>query len=292
MFDAMVPAIVVHGGAGSRPAEGADADAAREGCARAAAIGHLVLMSAGSALDAVQAAVRALEDDERFNAGRGAVLTRLGTVELDAAIMSGDGLRVGAVAAVSGVRSPIDLARRVLEDGEHALLTGAGAVAFAREAGLALVPPDFHVTDQARADLARELARRAPHEGGGTVGAVAVDARGHVAAATSTGGMIGKRPGRIGDTPLPGAGTYADDEAGAASATGHGERIIQVALTKTAVELLRGGRTAGEAAAAALASLDRVSGRGGLIVVDRAGGVGLAFNTTSMAWAALPAPDA
>jgi L-asparaginase / beta-aspartyl-peptidase len=292
MLDAMVPVIVVHGGAGSRPAEGAAAEAARAGCARGASIGHAVLAVGGSALDAVQAAVRALEDDERFNAGRGAVLTRAGTVELDAAIMSGDGLRVGAVAAVTGVRNPVDLARRVLEDGQHALLAGAGALAFAREAGVALVAPDFHVTDEARADLARELARRGQHEGGGTVGAVALDAKGHLAAATSTGGMVGKRPGRVGDTPLPGAGTYADDEAGAASATGHGERIIQVALTKTAIDLLRGGLPARDAAAAALASLDRVSGRGGLILVDRAGGVGIAFNTTSMAWAALPEPDA
>jgi beta-aspartyl-peptidase (threonine type) len=232
--------------------------------------------------------VRALEDDERFNAGRGSALTRDGTVEMDAAIMSGEGLRLGAVAAVSGVRNPIELARRVLEDGAHALLVGAGAVDFAREAGIPLCAPDFHVTETARGDLARELARRAHATGGGTVGAVAVDAGGHVAAATSTGGMVGKRAGRVGDSPLPGAGTYADDEAGAASATGHGERIMQVALTKTAIDLLRAGRPAAQAARAALATLDRVAGHGGLIVVDKNGGVGAAFNTTSMSWAALP----
>jgi beta-aspartyl-peptidase (threonine type) len=287
----VIPAIVVHGGAGPRPAQGPEADAAREGCARAAALGHALLARGGSALDAVQAVVRALEDDERFNAGRGACLTREGTVELDAGIMSGEGLRLGAVAAVTGVRNPIDLARRVLDEGEHALLVGPGAVAFARETGVALCAPDFHVTADARAALARELARRGATgraAGGGTVGAVAVDAAGHVAAATSTGGMIGKRPGRVGDSPLPGAGTYADDEAGAASATGHGERIIQVALTKTAIELLRGGLPARDAAARALAALDRVQGGAGLIVVDRQGGVGVAFNTASMAWAALP----
>ena len=283
----MIPAIVVHGGAGSRRAESAEAVEAREGCAAAAAIGYAILLGGGGALDAVQAAVRALEDDERFNAGIGSCLTREATVELDAAIMSGDGLRVGAVAVVSGVRNPIELARRVLDDGEHALLVGAGALAFARETGVALCAPDFHVT-AARADLARELARRAPHAGGGTVGAAAVDARGHVASATSTGGMIGKRPGRVGDSPLPGAGTYADDGGGAASATGHGERIIQVALTKTAIDLLRAGLPAQEAAARALATLDRVEGRAGLILVDRGGDVGVAFNTASMAWAALP----
>jgi beta-aspartyl-peptidase (threonine type) len=280
-------AIIVHGGAGSRPADGPDAEAARAGCARAAAIGYAILVAGGAALDAVEAAVRALEDDERFNAGRGSALTRAGTVEMDAAIMSGDRLRLGAVAALSGVRNPIELARRLLEDGEHALLVGAGALDFAREAGVPLVPDDFHITERARGDLARELARRALPAGGGTVGAVAVDAAGHVAAATSTGGMVGQRPGRVGDSPLPGAGTYADDEAGAASATGHGERIMQVALTKTAVDLLR-ARPAREAAAAALVTLERVGGRGGLIVIDKRGEVGVAFNTTSMSWAALP----
>ena len=284
-----MPTIVVHGGAGARPGDGAEAVAAREGCARAAAVGHAILLARGSALDAVQAAVRELEDDERFNAGRGSCLTRAGTVEMDAGLMSGDGLRVGAVAALTGVRNPIELARRVLDDGEHALLVGEGALAYARETGVPLSAPDHHITDAARADLERELARRGarPAGGGGTVGAVAVDVDGHVAAATSTGGMIGKRPGRLGDSPLAGAGTYADDAAGAASATGHGERIIQVALTKTAIDLLRSGLSAGEAAARALATLDRVAGRAGLILVDRSGGFAAVHNTVSMAWAAL-----
>jgi beta-aspartyl-peptidase (threonine type) len=282
----MLPAIVVHGGAGPRPATGPEAVAAREGCAAAAELGRTILLQGGSALDAVQAAVRALEDDERFNAGRGSCLTRAGTAEMDAALMDGRGLRLGAVGAISGVRNPIDLARRVLDDGEHVLLVGEGAVAFAREKGVALTPPDFHITEAQRAALARELARRgAKVAGGGTVGAVAVDKTGHVAAATSTGGMVGKRPGRVGDTPLAGAGTYADDEAGAASATGHGERIIQVALTKTAVELLRAGVPAPDAATRAIATLGRVAGKAGIILIDRAGHVGAAFNTTSMAWA-------
>ena len=278
--------IVVHGGAGSRAPEAPEALAARQGCVGAAAAGQAILLQGGTALDAVQAAVRTLEDDERFNAGRGSSLTRAGTVEMDAALMEGTALRVGAVAAVTGVRNPIELARHVLDDGEHALLVAEGALAFARERGVALTAPDFHVTEAQRAALARELAHRtgAP-AGGGTVGAVAVDAAGHVAAATSTGGMVGKRPGRVGDSPLAGAGTYADDEAGAASATGHGERIIQVALTKTAVDLLRAGLPAPEAAVRAIATLGRVAGKAGIILVDRAGNVGAAFNTTSMAWA-------
>jgi beta-aspartyl-peptidase (threonine type) len=280
------PVIVVHGGAGERAPGSPEAAAAREGCAAAARAGYALLAAGGSALDAAEAAVRLLEEDERFNAGRGSHLTRAGTVEMDAAIMDGAGLRVGAVAAVSGVRNPIALARRVLDGGEHVLLAGEGAVAFAREAGLELVPADWHVTDRARALLAREMERR--REGGGTVGAAAVDGRGHCAAATSTGGMTGKRPGRVGDSPLAGAGTYADDEAGAASATGHGERIIQVGLTRTAVDLLRAGVPAPEAAKRALQSLDRVAGKGGLIVVDRAGRIGAAFNTASMAWASAP----
>jgi beta-aspartyl-peptidase (threonine type) len=193
---------------------------------------------------------------------------------------------VGGVAAVSGVRNPIDLARAVLDDAEHVLLVADGALAFARERGVALTAPDFHVTEAQRAALARELARRgAKVAGGGTVGAAAVDQHGHVAAATSTGGMVAKRPGRVGDSPLAGAGTYADDEAGAASATGHGERIIQVSLAKTAVDLLRAGVPAQEAAERAVATLARVSGKAGIILVDRTGAIGAAFNTTSMAWA-------
>ena len=293
----IVPAIVVHGGAGGRPPDDPQVAAGFEGCAAAAAIGYAMLRAGGAALDAVQAAVRALEDDERFNAGRGSCLTRAGTAEMDAAVMDGQTLRLGAVAAVTGVRNPIDLARRVFDDGEHALLVGEGALGFAREAGVALTASDFHVTDAARAALARELAARAGQPpgsgglgaaGGGTVGAVAVDVAGHVAAATSTGGMNGKRPGRVGDSPLAGAGTYADDETGAASATGHGERILSVALTKSAVELLRAGVRAPDAATRAVALLDRVSGRGGIILVSRHGEIGIAHNTASMTWAALP----
>jgi beta-aspartyl-peptidase (threonine type) len=192
------PVIVVHGGAGDRPPAGREAAAAQAGCAAAARAGWAILDAGGAALDAVEAAVRWLEDDPRFNAGRGSCLTRDGTVEMDASIMDGAGLRIGAVAAVSRVRNPIALARRVLEVREHVLLAGAGALTFAREQGVALVAPAFHITAAARAALARELAKRSetkaerppPPHGGGTVGAVARDGGGHLAAATSTGGMI------------------------------------------------------------------------------------------------------
>ncbi len=280
------PLIVVHGGAGERAPDGPGEDAARAACDTAARAGFAVLAGGGSALDAVEAAVRILEDDPIFNAGRGSCLTRAGTVEMDAALMSGSGLRAGAVAAVDRVRNPIALARAVLDDGEHVLLVGAGALAFAREAGVKRVARGYHVTPAARADLARALARRRAPKGGGTVGAVARDAAGHVAAATSTGGMVGKRPGRVGDSPLLGAGTYADDLAGAASATGHGERIIQVALTKAAIDLLAAGVSPAAAARRAIALLGaRTGGRGGVILLGRTGGPGVAFNTRSMRWA-------
>lgn len=290
----LAPVIVVHGGAGERAPSGPDARAANAGCRRAAQIGWAILAEGGSAMDAVEAAVRRLEDDPRFNAGRGSCLTRAGTVEMDAAIMDGEGWRVGAVAAMRRVRHPIEVARRVLEDGEHVLLVGAGALAFAREQGVRTVPPDYQVTAAGRAALARELGRRArgraappaAEPNAGTVGAVARDARGHLAAATSTGGMIAKRPGRVGDSPIAGAGTYADDEGGAASATGHGERIMRVLLAKVAVDRMREGATAAQAARWAIDELGaRVGGRGGIILIDRRGRVGMAFNTRSMSWA-------
>ena len=218
--------------------------------------------------------MRILEDNPRFNAGRGSCLTRAGTIEMDAAIMSGSGLRAGGAAAVDRVRNPIALARAILDDGEHILLAGAGALAFARERAVPIAPRGYHVTRAARDDLRRALARRAAAAaparapgGGGTVGAVARDAAGQVAAATSTGGMVGQRPGRIGDSPLLGAGTYADDAAGAASATGHGERIMQVCLSKAAIELLAAGVAPASAARRAIALLSaRVGGRGGVIL--------------------------
>jgi len=256
----------------------------RAGCEAAAWAGLTIVEGGGSALDAVEAAVRVLEDDPRFNAGTGACLTEEGCIELDAAIMEGTGLRGGAVAALPPFRNPIAIARAALEDGKHLLSAGHGAAAFARRAGFAPVSADAMITDAARARLDEVLrGERGPGWAGGTVGAVACDARGRLAAATSTGGMIAKRAGRVGDTPILGAGTYADDEAAAASATGHGEAAIRLGLTRLASDLVRGGLSAQAAADAAIARFGvRVGGAGGLILLDPRGEVGIAWNTATM----------
>jgi beta-aspartyl-peptidase (threonine type) len=284
----MTPALVVHGGAGR--VDDQRHERCAEGCRVAARAGLEVLARGGSAMDAVQAAVRVLEDDPEFNAGTGASLTREGTVELDASIMDGATLRVGAVAAVPGLVRPVDLARAVLEDGEHVMLAGEAAWHFARERGFRRDVAGQMVVPRQRENLEKERARRAtsapPPPGGGTVGACAIDRDGHVAAATSTGGITFKRLGRVGDTPLPGCGTYADDLAGAASATGHGESIIRVTLTRFVVDRLRAGDDAQAAARAGIDELARrVNGTGGVIVVDRAGRLGLWHNTANMSWA-------
>lgn len=293
----ITPALVVHGGAGS--VDDQRAPQAQAGCAAAVRAGLELLAQGQSALDAVVAAVRVLEDDPEFNAGVGACLTRDGTVEVDAALMDGGTLRIGAIAAMPNLRRPIDLARAVLEDGEHALLCGENAWLFAREHGMAQVAPGELITDRARRNLEEERKRRAnvhDHagpQGGGTVGACAIDRDGHVAAATSTGGTTFKRRGRIGDTPLCGCGTYADDLGGAASATGHGESIIRVTMTRVLVDQLKGGASATAAAWAAVRELDRVDGRAGIICVDRHGCIGLAHNTPRMSygWATLTRPE-
>lgn len=217
-------AIIVHGGAGL---VGEERHARlREGVRRAAEAGDAVLVAGGSALDAVVAAVRVLEDDPEYNAGTGSALTRDGTVETDASIMDGATQRVGAVAAVPDLGNAIALARAVLDAGEHVILSGPSAWQFAREVGIS--PSTNLVTERARARLAAKLAETS----GGTVGAVARDQHGKYAAATSTGGIVGKRPGRVGDSPIPGAGTWADARC-ALSATGDGEAILRVALTRS-----------------------------------------------------------
>ncbi len=267
----MTPAIVVHGGAG-KIADDRHPGCER-GCREAARAGLAVLAAGGSALDAVQAAVRALEDDPEFNAGTGAVLTRDGSVEVDASIMDGASRRIGAVAAVPDLANPVAVARAVLDDGEHVLLAGPATWQFARERGFAPAPPGALVTERQRARLAEERTRRGglPPEPG-TVGAVAIDAAGHLAAATSTGGIAFKRPGRVGDTPLPGCGTWADDDGGAASATGDGEAIIRVTMTRMLVERMIDGAPAAEACRAAVDDLvRRTGGSAGVIAIDRDG---------------------
>ncbi len=284
-----MPAIAVHGGAGNLgpddPATSGGDVPRLEGVRRAAAAGWAILSSGGSALDAVEAAVRVLEDDPTFNAGTGATLTAAGEVELDASIMEGAALRCGAVAAVRDVRNPVSLARAVMERSAHVLLAGEGASAFAREVGIAACDPALLVTPRQWARW--EAARGGPPGRTGTVGAVARDARGHLAAATSTGGTSMKRPGRVGDTPVIGAGTYADDRLAAVSCTGHGERILQVTLARHAADLVGAGRSAMDAAREAVRVLGaRVGGEGGLVLVGPAGEPGFAHNTQVMsrAW--------
>jgi beta-aspartyl-peptidase (threonine type) len=251
----------------------------------AAEQGLSVLAAGGSALDAVEAAVRILEDDPTYNSGTGACLTAAGDVELDASIMDGETLRCGAVAVVKDVKNPVTLARRVMERSSHVLLAGPGASAFAREMGFPPYDNALLVTPAQRARF--EALRGKGPDRHGTVGAVARDARGHLAAATSTGGMVLKLPGRVGDTPLIGSGTYADDALAAVSCTGHGERIIQLTLARHAADLVGRGLSAPEAARAAVRLLaERVQGEGGLIVVGPRGEVGFAHNTPVMsrAW--------
>jgi beta-aspartyl-peptidase (threonine type) len=272
-------AIIVHGGAGSWSAD--RFDAALAGVRAGAAAGDAILAAGGSALDAVVAAVRVLEDDAEFNAGRGSALTRDGTVETDAAVMDGEHQRVGAVAAVPDLGCAIALARAVLDAGEHVLVAGPAAWQFASEVGITPAPSGSLVTERA-------LARwRAGHTGssGGTVGAVARDAAGRFAAATSTGGIAGKRSGRVGDSPIAGAGTWADAHA-AISATGDGEAVVRVALARGISARVAAGMTLRDAALAALDELRRVTaGSAGVIAVDRSGVIGVQLSPAMpIAW--------
>jgi beta-aspartyl-peptidase (threonine type) len=272
-----VPALVVHGGAGADPAEGREE--LRAGMHEAAAAGWAMLSGGGSALDAVEAAVRALEDHPRFNAGRGSVLTTAGTVEMDASIMEGNALRNGAVAGVTALRHPISLARRLLEDGRHSLFVGAGAMGRARELGLPSCDPAELITERQRNRLRAIQA--------GTVGAVALDRHGVIAAGTSTGGTAGKLPGRVGDSALIGCGTYAESTLGGVSCTGDGEAIIRVVLARRTLEILRAVDDPDHACQIALEVLvDEGRGQGGLILVDWKGRLGWAHSTPLMpvAW--------
>ena len=282
--------LMVHGGAGrfERGRLAPEAEAAmRAGLNAALEAGGTMLAAGGAALDAVEAAVRRLEEDPAFNAGRGAALTRDGTVELDAAVMDGRTRAAGAVAGVSLTRSPVALARAVMADGRHVFLAGAGADGFAAEHGLAAADAGWFATDERRRQLAELLARGADAYDVdmkyGTVGAVARDANGHLAAATSTGGVTGKRPGRIGDTPVIGAGTFADDRAGAVSCTGAGEFFLRAGAAQaiaTRMRLL--GETPDTAAAAVLADIAALGGTGGVIALAPGGDAAWRFTTAGM----------
>lgn len=280
----------IHGGAGLiRRASLSDAEeaTARDVLQDALSAGSRILRDGGDALDAVQAAIVVMEEAPCFNAGRGAVLARDGLVELDAALMTGD-RRVGAVGACRTTRSPIRLARAVLDDGLHVLITGDGADAFAREVGLEQVDRSWFEVPSRRDQLERVRGSGAivlDHDADptGTVGAVARDVRGHLAAGNSTGGMVNKRPGRLGDSPLAGAGTWAWDATCAVAATGHGEVFVRAAAAHRVSDLVElAGLTLEQAVARALDEVGALGGDGGMVAIGPSGPPVLAFTSAGM----------
>jgi beta-aspartyl-peptidase (threonine type) len=282
--------LVVHGGAGViertklSPEKDREIRAALD---RSLEAGSKVLAGGGSALDAVEASVRVLEDDPNFNAGRGSVFTYDGKIEMDASIMDGRTRAAGAVTGITATKNPITLARAVMEKSDHVFLSREGADAFSKAQGLEQAPPSYFETDFRRRQLeelkTRKVSALEVEYKYGTVGAVALDAKGHVAAATSTGGMTGKRWGRIGDSPIIGAGTYADQRGCAVSATGWGEYFIRVGVAHAICARMQLGRQGAQAAAdAVMAEVKQLGGDGGVIVVSPAGEMVYSFNTAGM----------
>lgn len=283
--------LVIHGGAGvierDRLTPETDAEI-RAGLTRALETGEAILAAGGSALDAVEATARVLEDDPHFNAGRGAVFTYDGANEMDAAIMDGRTRDAGAVTGVIATKNPIGLARAVMENSPHVFLSREGADQFSRDQGLEQAGPEWFATPERRRQL-EELRARPSAEyfdadlKYGTIGAVALDVNGHVAAATSTGGLTGKRWGRIGDSPIIGAGTYADDRACAVSATGAGEYFIRAGVAHEICARMRlGGEDAQTASDGVMAEVEALGGTGGVIVVTPGGDGVYSFNTPGM----------
>ena len=271
MKSKFTPAIIVHGGAGRIRVE--ELPQRLDGCKDAVLAGWKTIQQGGSALDAAEAAVIVLEDNPLFNAGTGSTLNSLGQVEMDAAIMEGETLRAGAVAAVQGIKNPIKLARRVMKDGRHLLFAGEGALRFAREIGFPQCDPEALIVEAERGRW------RQKH---GTVGCVVMDGAGKIAVATSTGGIFNKLPGRVGDSPLIGCGTYAND-CGGVSCTGQGEAVIRIVMAKTALDLLKDGADPQAAVHQAIALLaQKTGGTAGLIMIDRQGKIGYARNTERM----------
>lgn len=280
--------LVIHGGAGSMRRGRLHPEqerCARAGLEAALAAGAAILEKGEAALDAVEAAVRVLEEDPSFNAGRGSVLTATGCIELDAAIMEGRTRAAGAVAGLRSTRAPISLARRLLEEGPHVFLSGKGADEFARAHGLEQVENSWFEVPERRRQL-DELTLAGGFDDEvkyGTVGAVAADVNGHVAVATSTGGLTAKRWGRVGDSPLIGAGTYADDRSGAISATGSGEYFIRTVAAHQLAERVRiGGESLQQALNAVLSDVESVGGKGGMIAVGPNGEAAWGFTTAAM----------
>ena len=292
--------LVIHGGAGAmRPVHGDEdhEERARQGLRSALEAGSVVLSRGGSAIDAVEASVRVLEDDPCFNAGRGSTLNAEGLVELDAAIMDGATLKAGAVAVVRKVRNPISLARLVMDRSPHVLLAGEGAESFALEQGMPLVPPSYFFTEHKWRSLQLRLQQETPYgqkpvikrgsdrDPGlfGTVGAAALDRAGNLAAGTSTGGREGKLPGRVGDSPIPGAGTYASNESLAVSSTGLGEYVLRLGSTKEASDHMTiGGKSVTEATEIVRAKLEKMGGSIGMVAIDRKGVVAMPFSGDGM----------
>lgn len=293
------PVIALHGGAGTilRNTITPEQEIAYHSALRACLMAGLrILQDGGTAMDAVTATVMELEDDPLFNAGRGSVLTTDAHHEMDAAIMDGSNRRAGAISGICGPRHPILAARAVMEQTPHVFLGGHGAQRFCAEAGLEMMPADWFTTPRREKALEDELNRRRaglPDDGDparkhGTVGAVALDRHGHLAAATSTGGMTAKMPGRIGDSPVIGAGTWADDATAAISATGHGEYFIRYAVGHEIDARMRWAKQElAEAAGDVVRELGQIGGSGGLVAIDRGGRIALPFNSPGMyrAWA-------
>ena len=287
------PILLIHGGAWAMPHD--EVPAHRQGIRNALEAGYAVLARHGSALDAVEAAIVVMEDDEAFDAGRGSFLTRDGRVQLDALLMSGADLRAGGVASVEHLRHPIQAARLVLEHSPHVYFTGIGAERFALQHGMR--PCDNMDLVLPREQRRLYAAQEAELQGLGdttfsgaldshdTVGAVALDSHGNLAAGTSTGGTLNKAPGRVGDSSLIGCGCYADNQSAAVSLTGWGEPIMKLVLGKWAVDRVEAGATPQQAATDAIAYLHRrLGGHGGIILLGPDGSVGLAHNTPRMAW--------
>src|SRR5271156_3156567 len=300
------PVLLVHGGAWDIPDD--QLEAHRRGVTRAAKAGYALLREGGSSLDAVEAAITLLEDDETFDAGRGSFLTRDGRVQLDALLMDGATLRAGGVACVERLRNPIQAARLVLDKSPHIYFVGSGAEDFAQQHGMALIDNSELVLDRERTRLAEAQAKaraglpdltfagddkspetavelRTGFDSHDTVGAVALDTKGNLAAATSTGGTLNKAPGRVGDSSLIGCGCYADNRSAAVSLTGWGEPIMKLVLGKWAVDRVQQGSAPEQSAEDAIAYLyKRLQGHGGIILLGPDGRFGLAHNTPRMAW--------
>ena len=281
------PVLVVHGGGWAIPDEMVDAHL--QGVSRALVAGWQILHRGGSALDAVERAIVIMEDDEAFDAGRGSFLNRDGRVQLDALMMDGATLRAGGVGCVEHIRNPIRVARKVLDESPHVYLVCEGAERFAEHHGVTLcrneelvIQREVERLRQAQSSASSESSFSASHD---TVGAVALDQHGNLAAATSTGGTLNKTPGRVGDSSLIGCGCYADNQSAAASTTGWGEPIMKLVLAKWATDRVAAGVSTQRAADDAIKHLkSRLDGHGGIILLDPNGRFGIAHNTPRMAW--------